>query len=94
MPCYPASAEPKFTPTLRFHALSLLLVWIAGWAAERTGLRPRLQSTTSRQHPTLSIITLGWMALRLLHLRLSATDVTTALQAPPPLLLAIQEPQK
>lgn len=76
---------------LIIHALALLLAWIAGWAAERTGLRQRLKSNADRQHNTLSIITLGCMALSMLQLHLSDHDITAALQEPPPLATPDQE---
>lgn len=68
---------------LLIHALTLLLAWIAGWAAQRAGLHQRLHSNANHhQRPSLSIVTLGWMALTLLNLRLSHADFTTALLTP------------
>jgi hypothetical protein len=78
------SAE-RLAVLLLIHALALFLAWIAGWAAQRTGLHQQLKSNVDRQHRNFSIVTLGWMALVMIGLHLSVGDVTAALQAPPPL---------
>ncbi len=70
---------------LVIHALALLLAWIAGWAAQRSGLHQRLKSNADRNQQNLSIITLGWMALRMIGLHLSEHDIAAALHPPPPL---------
>jgi hypothetical protein len=62
---------------LLIHALVMLLAWIAGWAAQRVGLQLRLRSNIT-EPASLSIITLGWMALTMLRLRLSAGDFIAA----------------
>lgn len=69
---------------LIIHALALLLAWIAGCAAQRVGLQRRFQSNAIDHRATLSIISLGWMALTMIGLHLSDHDVTAALQAHPP----------
>lgn len=82
------SAE-RLSVLLLIHALAVFLAWIAGWAAQRMGFYHRLKSNANnRQRKTLSIVTLGCMALTLLRLPLTARDFTTALAAPlaPPLL--------
>lgn len=74
---------------LLIHALALLLAWIAGWAAQRTGLQHQLKSNAGHgPRAGLSIITLGLMALTLLRMPLSAPDFAAALHSPltPPLL--------
>lgn len=78
------SAE-RLTVLLLIHALALFLAWIAGWAAQRTGLHQRLKSNVDPHNQNFSIVTLGWMALTLVGLRLSEHDVIGALQMPPPL---------
>ena len=78
------SAE-RIVVLLLIHALALFLAWIAGWAAQRTGLSRKLQSNTDRQHRNFSIITLGWMALTMIRMKLSSTDIASALQIPSPL---------
>lgn len=75
---------------LLIHALALLLAWIAGWAAQRTGLRHQLKSNADKKQVSLSIITLGWWALTMLHLQLTASDIAAAFQSPPPLTLSDQ----
>lgn len=63
---------------LMIHALALFLAWIAGCAAQRSNLHPQLRSNADRQQQNFSIITLGWMALTLLRLRLSTRDFESA----------------
>lgn len=75
----------RIAALLLIHALALFLAWIAGWAAQRTGLRHQLQSNAGRKRASLSIITLGWMALSMLHLHLTDLDLAAALHPPPPL---------
>lgn len=73
---------------LLIQALALFLAWIAGWAAQRTGLRGKLTSHGERRGNTLSVVTLGCLALSLLQLPLSARDFAATLRsplAPPPL---------
>lgn len=77
-------SSERIAVLLLIHALALLLAWIAGWAAERSGLRARLQSNADRG-VSLSIITLRWMALTMIRLRLCTRDFTSALHYPPPL---------
>ena len=76
----------RMAALLLIHALALLLAWIAGWAAQRVGLQQRLRSNIT-EPASLSIITLGWMALTMLRLRLSTRDFISALSSPlgPPL---------
>lgn len=84
----------RLATLLIIHALALFLAWIAGWAAQRAGLHRQLQSNADRKHATLSIITLGWLALTMLQMQLSASDIAAALHAPPPLPSTAQEAQK
>lgn len=76
------SAE-RIAVLLLIHALALLLAWIAGWAAQRTGLRSQLKSNADRQQTSMSIITLGCMAISMLQLHLSDHDVQRALESSP-----------
>lgn len=70
---------------LLVQALALLLAWIAGWAAQRTGLQHQLKSNADRRHTSMSIITLGCYALSMLQLHLSDHDVASAVRTHPPL---------
>lgn len=45
------------------HALALLVLWIVGLIADRRTLRPAYEFNARRSRTTLSIITLGWLAL-------------------------------
>ncbi len=72
---------------LLVQALALLLAWIAGWAAQRTGLHHQLKSNADRKHTSMSIITLGCHALAMLQLHLSDHDVVSAVRAGSPLAL-------
>ena len=65
------------------HALALFLAWIAGCAARRVGLQHRLKSNADRKQTCLSIISMGLLALTILQLQLSLSDLKTALRAPP-----------
>ncbi|MBL6751836.1 MAG: IS4 family transposase [Nevskia sp.] len=65
----------RIAALLLIHALALFLAWVAGWAAQRAGLQRHLISNIT-QPASLSIITLGWMALTMLRLRLSPGDFT------------------
>jgi hypothetical protein len=78
---------------LVIHALTLLLAWIAGWAAQRTGLSKTLQSNADRQQRNFSIITLGWMALTMIRMKLSAYDIDSALRAAPSLAMTPHQGQ-
>ena len=72
---------------LLIHALALLLTWIAGWAAQRRRLDLRLRSNVTVKN-SLSIISLGWMAITLLGTSPPASDFNAALRdttAPPTL---------
>lgn len=69
----------RITVLLLIHALALLLAWIAGWAAQRAGLHRQLKSNADRSQTSMSIITLGCMALSLLQFHLSDHDVHQAL---------------
>jgi len=68
----------RIAALLLIHALALFLAWIAGWAAQRTGLQQRLRSNIT-EPASLSIISLGWMALTMLRLQLSPRDFSAAL---------------
>jgi len=68
---------------LLIHALALFLAWIAGWAAQRAGLQQHLRSNIT-EPASLSVITLGWMALTMLRLQLSLRDFSAALGAHDP----------
>lgn len=81
----------RISVLLLIHALALFLAWIAGWAAQRSGLHHKLKSNADRKQQNLSIVTLGWMALTLIGQRLSEHDITAALQTPPPLAPYNQE---
>jgi len=73
----------RIAALLIIHALALLLAWIAGWAAQRVGLYQRLKSNANNRQPkTLSIVTLGCLALSLLRLPLTARDFVAALADP------------
>lgn len=79
----------RIAALLIIHALAVFLAWIAGWAAQRVGLHHQLKSNANnRQRKTLSIVSLGCLALSLLRMPLSARHVVAALAAPlapPPL---------
>lgn len=81
----------RIASLLIIHALALFLAWIAGWAAQRVGLYQRLKSNANNRQPkTLSIVTLGCLALSLLRMPLTARDFVAALATPlasPPLQL-------
>jgi hypothetical protein len=81
----------RIASLLIIHALALFLAWIAGWAAQRVGLYHQLKSNANnRQQQTLSIVSLGCLALSLLRMPLTARDFARALVAPlasPPLQL-------
>lgn len=74
----------RIAALLLIHALALFLAWIAGWAAQRAGLQQRLHSNIT-EPASLSVITLGWMALTMLRLRLSSRDfsATIGMLGPP-----------
>lgn len=69
----------RLSVLLLIHALAMLLAWIAGRAAQRAGLARQLRSNVTAPD-SLSIITLGTLALRLLHTPLSITDFRSAFQ--------------
>lgn len=48
---------------LLIQALALFVLWCTGILAERQALRPRYESNARRTHPTISIVTLGWLVL-------------------------------
>ena len=73
----------RLAALLVIHALALFLAWIAGWAAQRVGLQHQLKSNADRKQTSLSIISLGWLALTMLEFHLSVSDFTAALRAPP-----------
>lgn len=79
----------RIAALLVIHALALFLAWIAGWAAQRVGLYQRLKSNANNRQPkTLSIVSLGCLALSLLRMPLTARDFVAALAHPlafPPL---------
>ncbi|HSW12367.1 MAG TPA: IS4 family transposase [Solimonas sp.] len=72
----------RLAALLLIHALALLLAWIAGVAAQRAGMQRRLNSNAIEHRATLSIISLGWMALTMIQLHLSDHDVAAALALP------------
>jgi len=81
----------RIASLLIIHALALFLAWIAGWAAQRVGLYQQLKSNANNRQPkTLSIVTLGCLALSLLRMHLTTRDFVAALATPlasPPLQL-------
>ena len=64
------------------HALALLVLWIAGLIADRRALRPAYESNARRSRTTISIITLGWLALTEQAIHLTARDFTQAIGPP------------
>ena len=66
------------------HALAMLVLWIAGRVADQNHLRPAFESNARRTRTTISIITLGWLALTEHAVRLSHDNFFNALSAPPP----------
>lgn len=67
------------------HVLALLVLWIAGIIADQNHLRPAFESNGRRIRSTISIITLGWLALTEHAVRLRYDDFVNALLLPPPL---------
>lgn len=70
------------------HALPLLVLWIAGRIADRRALRPSYESNARRTRTTISIITLGWLALTEHVVRLTIADFIPQIGPPIPLGLA------
>ncbi|HEX9742915.1 MAG TPA: IS4 family transposase [Nitrospiraceae bacterium] len=73
----------RLAALLMIHALALFLAWIAGCAARDAGLHHRLKSNADRTQTGLSIISQGLLALTMLELQLTVSDLT-AVRAPPP----------
>lgn len=59
---------------LLVQALALFVLWIAGVRAERQALRPAYESNVRHTHPTISLITLGWLVLAEQALQLRLED--------------------
>jgi len=72
----------RLAALMLIHALALFLAWIAGWAAQRVHLQHRLKSNADRKQTSLSIISIGLLALTILHRQLSLSDLTAALRTP------------
>lgn len=73
----------RLAALMLIHALALFLAWIAGRAAQRLHLQDRLKSNADRKQTSLSIISLGLLALTILHHQISLSDLTAALRTPP-----------
>jgi hypothetical protein len=73
----------RLAALLVIHALALFLAWVAGQAARDAGLHHRLKSNADRSQTSLSIISQGLMALTMIELQLTVSDLTVALRAPP-----------
>lgn len=67
------------------HALALFVLWIAGQIADRRALRPAYESNARRSRTTISIITLGWLALTEQAVQLTASDFMQSIHPPPDL---------
>ena len=72
---------------LLVNALAVFLAWLAGTLAQRRNLEPRYQSHGNRKRRSLSVVTLGWMALADEAIKLAHRELTEALRLlsePPP----------
>lgn len=81
-----SDGAPRLQMLLLIHALALFLLWIAGRIADQQSLRPQYESNARRSRTTISIITLGWLALSEQAIRFTYDGFIRACQAPPPLL--------
>ncbi|MDR3427739.1 IS4 family transposase [Silvimonas sp.] len=73
---------------LLVNALAVLLAWIAGNLAYRKKLELQFQSHGNRKRRSMSVVTLGWMALADETIRFACRELTQALDLlsePPPL---------
>jgi hypothetical protein len=72
---------------LLVNALAVFLAWIAGCLAHRRNLELQFQSHGNRKRRTMSVVTLGWMALAEGGVRLAHSELIEALRmlSEPPL---------
>lgn len=72
---------------LLINALAVFLAWMAGNLAHRRNLELQFQSHGNRKRPTMSVVTLGWMALADGVITLARSELEEALRIlaePPP----------
>ena len=81
------SNRPLIGMLLVIHAPALLVLWSAGRIADQQNLRPAFESNARRSRTTISIVTLGWLALNEHAIRLTYDAFVRACEEPPPLLL-------
>lgn len=76
---------PRLQMLLAIHALARFVLWIAGRIADQQHLRPEFEANARRSRTTISIITLGWLALTEQAIRINYDAFVRACREPPPL---------
>lgn len=68
-----SQTAPRLQMLLLIHALALLVLWVAGLQAECYHLRPHYEANARQSPSTISLVTLGWLALTEQALHLTAS---------------------